>query len=304
VAAEAAEVVAVVVAAKDRFGLGWRPELSASILLNGGEIDIIEIVAENFLKDKKVSNSLKTLAAQIPITIHAVSLGLASSLPVEIHRLEKLAKLFDVITPSFWSEHLAFVRAGGYEIGHLAAPPRNNETVEGTIRNIELATKIIGLPPLMENIATLMNPPTSDMSESEWISAIVSKTSAGLLLDLHNLYANSINFNFNAKDFLLSLPLNKIAAVHLSGGKWVKNPKTDKMYLLDDHLHDVPEEVYGLLEFLASICPNALSVIIERDGKYPLFDSMLSELRKARQAVATGRELQVQAFEESNYACG
>ena len=121
-------------AAPDRFGLSWRPEYAAGILCHADEIDLVEIIADNFLNDASAARSLRTLSAQLPISLHSVSLGLASSLPVETRRLDKLARLFDICTPDSWSEHFAFVRAGGHEIGHLAAPPRNDETIDGTIQ--------------------------------------------------------------------------------------------------------------------------------------------------------------------------
>src|SRR5262245_3709570 len=84
-AAAAAEEEAAVAAARsepDRFGLSWRPEYAASILGHADEIDIVEIIADNFLRDSTSARSLRTLSAQIPVTLHSVALGLASSIPV------------------------------------------------------------------------------------------------------------------------------------------------------------------------------------------------------------------------------
>lgn len=297
-----AEVVVADVGAnlyRDRFGIGWRPEYAASILSNTDGIDIVEVVADNFLRSKQSAQSLRTLSAQLPITLHSVSLGMASSLPVDIKRLEKLARLFDIFTPDSWSDHFAFVRAGGYEIGHLAAPPRNDETIEGTIRNINLAKRVIGAAPALENIATLIKPPLSTHDEWTWIDHILKSTSCGLLLDLHNLLANCLNFGDDPFKILGEIPLENVKLVHLSGGKWIKDPQNDtKQYLLDDHLHDVPDEVFALLTRLAELCPNSLSVIIERDGHYPSFDVILKQLNRAKDAVRIGRENQPASSEK------
>src|SRR5262245_35596870 len=105
---------------KDRFGIGWRPELAAGILANLDRIDICEVIADNyFTASKRQRRALHTLARQLPVTLHGVSLGLASAIPVEPNRLEQIARLVDEVQPLFWSEHLAFVRGGGIEIGHL-----------------------------------------------------------------------------------------------------------------------------------------------------------------------------------------
>ena len=283
------DVSAGALAKADRVGLSWRPDYAASILCHTDEIDLVEIIADNF-GDASAARSLGTLAAQLPITLHSVSLGLASSLPVETKRLEKLARLFDICTPESWSEHLAFVRAGGREIGHLAAPPRNDETIDGAIRNVRQATRVVGCAPVLENIATLIRPPLSTYSEWPWIGHILKEASCDLLLDLHNMLANCANASEDSARILKTVPLDRVRTVHLSGGKWIKDPlNPKKLHLLDDHLHDVPDAVYDLLALLAEFCPNPLTVIIERDGHFPEFEVMLDQLRRARAAVAAGR---------------
>ena len=280
----------------DRFGLSWRPEYAASILCHGDEIDMVEIIADNFLRDGASARSLGTLSAQIPITLHSVALGLASSIPVETRRVEKLARLFDHCTPESWSEHFAFVRAGGREIGHLAAPPRNDETIEGAIRNVRIAERIIGGAPLLENIATLITPPLSTYGEWTWMDHIIGAASCDLLLDLHNLLANCVNGGVDPEQTLRRTPLHRVGVVHLSGGRWIKNPlDPGRRHLLDDHLHDVPDEVYELLATLAEICPNPFTVIIERDGNFPVFEIVLDQLRRAKAAVAAGRARRMKA---------
>src|SRR5436309_633870 len=92
-----------------------------------------------------------------------IGLGMAGTEPVSIKRLEKLARLIHEVEPELWSEHLAFVRAAGVEIGHLAAPPRNHSSVEGAAENLRKAAHMIGMQPAMENIATLLQPPCSTL---------------------------------------------------------------------------------------------------------------------------------------------
>jgi uncharacterized protein (UPF0276 family) len=199
-----------------------------------------------------------------------------------------MARLVDFVRPEFWSEHLAFVRGGGIEIGHLAAPPRTAAVIDGTASNIERAHSVVGSAPLMENVATLIDPPGSDRTEATWLNDIVAATGTGLLLDLHNLYANAINFGFNPLRFLDHIPVESATAVHLAGGKWIASRQGERR-ILDDHLHDVPPEVFQLLEELALRAPQALTVIVERDGRYPPMDLLVAELARARQALAAGR---------------
>lgn len=272
----------------DRFGLGWRPLLAAGILANLERIDIVEVIADDYFRASRPERrALRTLGAQTPITLHGVSLGLASAVPVEPRRLIDMARLCDEVSPQFWSEHLAFVRGGGIELGHLAAPPRTEATIAGTIANLARAKQIVGVAPQVENVATLIDPPGSDRDEASWLSAIVRNSESTILLDLHNLHANALNFNFDAHDFLARIPAERISTIHLAGGKWIGRRGAER--LLDDHLHDVPDPVYELLEAVAARAPQPLTIIIERDGNFPAITSLLAQLARARQAVARGR---------------
>ena len=267
----------------DRFGLLWRPALAAGILENLDRIDLVEVIADDYFDaPKEKLGALLTLAANVPVVLHGVAMGLATAAPVERKRIDRMARLIDRVRPEHWSEHLAFVRGGGVEIGHLAAPPRTELTIEGTARNLAQIAKIAG-PPLLENVATLIDPPGSTHREAEWISAIIRETSGSLLLDLHNLYANATNFGPSPEELLLSLPLDRVRAVHLAGGRQVN------ARVLDDHLHAVPDRVFELLALLGANTRQPLSVIIERDGCFPPIETLLAELDRARAALAQGR---------------
>ena len=122
---------------------------------------MVEVIPEGtFLDSRKARRALRTLSRQIPVAIHGVSLGFASAAGVEARRLEAFARLVDEIEPERWSDHLAFVRAGGVELGHLAAPSRNGATVEGPLK--PGARRPADRIPRLENVASLINPPASD----------------------------------------------------------------------------------------------------------------------------------------------
>jgi uncharacterized protein len=273
----------------DKVGLGWRSDLAAGTFSHLDRIDLLEVIADDFFDaPRREIRALRTLASQASVVLHGVGMGLASSVPVENQRLEKMARLVEQVRPQFWSEHLAFVRGGGIEIGHLAAPPRTVDTVEGAAENLSRAAAMVGAKPLMENIATLIDPPGSTLSESAWISGILASSDCDLLLDLHNVYANGLNHGYEPKAFLREIPAAHFQAIHIAGGKFVSAPDGSQR-LLDDHLHDVPDPVFDLLEEAAALSPNPLTVILERDGAYPSMDCLLAQIDLARQALARGR---------------
>jgi uncharacterized protein (UPF0276 family) len=274
---------------RDRVGLAWRDELAAQIVLHLDSIDHLEIIAEReWSASRRRLDALRDLARQVPVSLHGVSLGLVSSGDISEERLERLARLVERLEPDHWSEHLAFVRAGGFEIGHLAAAPYAPQTLAGALRNLERARKVVGSLPQLENIATLLTPPGSCWTESEFIGQVVQGAGAAVLLDLHNLYANACNFGQDPVAILDSMPLERVASVHLSGGHWETGPD-GRSRVIDDHIHDPPAAVFELLEVLAFNAPQPLTVIIERDGHYPDLAALLEQIARARAALATGR---------------
>jgi uncharacterized protein (UPF0276 family) len=256
-----------------RFGFGWRAELGAGIVAHLDRIDVLEVIAEDFADaTKEQQRALRFLQSHVPIVVHGTSLGLASTERVDRARLDALARVVGWLEPELWSEHLSFVRGGGIEVGHLAAPPRNEATLEGLARNVEEARRAIGSLPLLENVASLIEPPLCTFDEGSWLHAVLDATECDLLLDLHNVHANAMNFGFDAAQVVRSLPRERVGAVHLAGGRRIERGR-----VLDDHLHGVPDEVFALLAHV-----RAPFVILERDGNYPAIEELLAELDRAR----------------------
>jgi uncharacterized protein (UPF0276 family) len=279
---------------RDQVGLGWRTPLAASIFTHLDSVDVVEVIADDYCNAaSRVLRSIRSLGREVPVIAHGVTLGLASVVPIAARRVDRLARVISSIEPALWSEHLAFVRGGGYEIGHLAAPPRNRATVAGALRNLALARSVVGMPPALENIATLIDPPDSLLSEPEWVGEIITGSQCPLLLDLHNLLANALNFGHDPLEYLCAFPLERVRVVHVSGGQWVTLEEATHgiatRRLLDDHLHDVPDPVYTLLTELGRRCSAFMTVILERDGRYPDFQILLHQLKRAREALALGR---------------
>lgn len=276
-------------APRDRFGLTWHPSLAGQVLAHGHRLDILEVIPEGrFLDSRRARRALKTLSRAIPVAIHGVSLGLASAAGVDPVRLDAFARLVDEVAPESWSDHLAFVRGGGVELGHLAAPTRSALTVEATAENLDRAARRVGTRPLAENVATLIDPPGSDHSEQAWLLALLEASGSDLLLDLHNLVTNGRNLGYDPAALVDALPAHRIRSIHIAGGVEVV-AATGERRMLDDHRHAVPDEVYALLERVGARVPHGLDVILERDGAFPTFEAMLAEIDRARVALAAGR---------------
>jgi uncharacterized protein (UPF0276 family) len=275
--------------AVDRVGLTWHPRLAGDVLANGHRLDILEVIPEGrFLDSRQARRALRTLSREIPVAIHGVSLGLASAEGLDPRRLDAFARLMDDVVPEHWSDHLAFVRAGGVELGHLAAPTRTALTIEAAAENLDRAARRVGARPLAENVATLLDPPGSDRSEEAWLLGLLEASGSDLLLDLHNLVTNGANLGYDPRALVDALPAHRIRAIHIAGGVEVEATGGERR-LLDDHRHAVPDSVYALLERIGERVPHGVDVILERDGAFPPFEVLLGELDRARTALAAGR---------------
>jgi uncharacterized protein (UPF0276 family) len=274
----------------DRFGLTWHPELAPDILRARHAIDMLEVIPEVVWHGTANGRDfLRLLSREFPVSLHGVSLGLASTSPVDDWRLEEMARLVEEVQPESWSEHLAFVRAGGIELGHLAAPPRSDAVIEGLAANVRRARRLIGDTPALENVATLLNPPGSTRDELTWLCDVLRATGAPLLLDLHNVCTNAVNLGYDARAFVRALPLACISTVHIAGGVDTTDTVTGRTLRVDDHRHDVPPNVFELLTLVGERAPQPLTVVLEREGAFPPFARLLEELARAREALAAGR---------------
>ena len=256
-----------------RVGIGWRPEIASFILNSSDLIDDIEIVIENFFSlNRQQREQIEFLGSLYTIHFHGVGLGIAGSDGIPGHLLKKLNSFFSRFPNPSWSDHFSFVRSGDIELGHLGAPPRNDQTIEIILNNLTIIEKELGRSPMLENVSTLLNPPLSSMSESQWISKIVSGGCTDLLLDINNVYCNAVNFGEDPISNLAEYPFERVRQIHMSGGKWIRYDKSS-LRMLDDHKHDIPEIGFKMLAFALARINHPISIILERDGNYP--DSLI-----------------------------
>jgi uncharacterized protein (UPF0276 family) len=190
--------------------------------------------------------------------------------------VEKLAALIRRINPPWWSEHLAFTRAGGVDIGHLSPLPFNREAADVVARNIAEVRRRIDAPLILENITYTVLLPGSAWSEAEFIAEVLDRSDCGLLLDVTNVFANAINHGYDSRAFLHRLPLERVVQLHFVGGKWHGG------MFVDSHSHPTPPAVWALMKEVLAHAP-VKGVVLERDENLPGWGALAAELERARQ---------------------
>ena len=254
-------------------GIGWRPEIALAISRRN-DINFVEIVAENYLKRDRLPDALLALKDKgAEIIPHCITLSPGSATRPDLDRIGKIDRLAKTCAAKLVSDHVCFVRAAGLESGHLMPVPRNKSGLRVVIDNVKYIKQHLSVPFALENIATLCDWENSVYDEAEFFSEVLEKTDSLLLLDIANLYANSINHKFDAVAYLKKLPLHRLAYVHVAGGKVYEN-----LYH-DTHSDPVKEGVYRLLQVLCEMT-FVPKVMLERDDRFPQEDELFDELNR------------------------
>ena len=256
-------------------GIGWRPEIDLTVERLPG-VEFVEVIAESI---RRVPASLAALRRRgIPVVPHGVSLSLGGAQRPDPARLAQLDRCASALDAPLVSEHIAFVRSGGREAGHLLPVPRTRAALDVVVENVRIAQDALDVPLALEHIAAVLGWPEDELTEAEFLAEVADRTGALLLVDVANLYSSSINFGADPVKALDALPLERIAYVHVAGGSL-----RDGVWH-DTHTDPVPPAV---LELLAALAERTTlpAVMLERDGNYPAPSELADELAAIRKAV-------------------
>ncbi|HZG92751.1 MAG TPA: DUF692 domain-containing protein [Pseudonocardia sp.] len=248
-------------------GIGWRPEISAAVAALPG-LAFCEVIAESLAPAVPPRGVVELRERGVPVVPHGVRLSLGGAEPVDPERVTHLAACADALRAPLVSEHVAFVRAGGREAGHLLPVPRTDEALDALTANIRRTRSELDVPLALEPIATLLDWPEDHYGEGDFLTELLDRTGALLLLDVANVYANAVNRGQDPADALARFPLDRVAYVHVAGGV-----RHDGFYH-DSHTAPVPAEVLDLLDQLHRPAP----VMLERDGRYPPAAELAAEV--------------------------
>lgn len=236
------------------------------------EVSAIEIIPESFFFDKRADFIYRLGKSEAPVIGHCVEVSIGSDEPLDETHLKMTKEVLDRVNTVIFSDHICMTRANGVEIGQLTTLPFNKKVVDVICRKVEQIQKKIKLPFMLENITNRFLYPNSEMEETEFISSIARKSGCGLLLDLTNLYINSVNHNFDPYLWIDRLPHDSIMGIHLAGGT------KDKGVLYDSHSRAVPKPVWSLLGYVMNRS-NPDVVIIEWDQHMPSTERLIQETK-------------------------
>ncbi len=257
-------------------GLGYRDPYRADVFRHHDQIDFLEIVADHFFDPKPGTRQLlDLLLAHFPLIPHGLGLSLGSADGLDREYLRRFQQVIEVVDPPWWSEHISFTRASGIDIGHLTPLPKTRETLDVLHQNIGIAQSQIGRPLILENITETISYQDNSYDDASFLGAILDENDCGLLLDVTNLYINSINYRFDPLRVLERLPRDRIVQLHFVGAYW------EGETLVDGHSDATSPEIWQLLEEVVKYA-TVKGILLERDEKLPPFPELLDEVQRAR----------------------
>jgi uncharacterized protein (UPF0276 family) len=261
-------------------GLGFRPSFRSDLFRQRADVDFLEITADHYFNaPPEKLDELDLLTAHFTVIPHGLDLSLGSAEGIDAAYLDQFAAVVARVSPPWWSEHLAFTRAGGISIGHLAALPFTHEAVDTVVRNVETVRRAIDVPLILENITVSVQVPGGELDETAFLTEVLRRTGCGWLCDVTNLYTNAVNrgagMDHDWDRELDRWPWDRAVQMHVAGGHWRDG------ILIDSHAFPIVPEVWRVVDEAVARSP-VRGIILERDENLPQFSDLVGELAQAR----------------------
>ena len=255
-------------------GLGLRREvLDEMIQSDLSPVSFMEVAPENWIGvGGSFGKKFQQMTEKHDFVTHGLSLSIGSPSPLDTSFVKDVAEFIKQHGIKCYSEHLSYCSDDGH-MYDLMPIPFTEEAVHHVANRIQQVQDIIGQRMAIENVSYYAAP-GQELSEIEFINAVISEADCDLLLDLNNIYVNSINHKYDAVDFLQKLPGERIAYGHIAGHY---NEADD--LIVDTHGADVIDTVWQLLD-KAYETFGVFPTLLERDFNIPPVPELLKEVEQ------------------------
>ncbi|MCW8128381.1 DUF692 domain-containing protein [Microbulbifer halophilus] len=266
------------------FGLGLRRAHYADFLEGAVPVDFVEVISENYMVEGgKPLRVLEQVRAKHPVILHGVSMSIGSAHGLDEDYLARLKALAGLIEPLWVSDHLCWTRTSAHNSHDLLPLPLTNGALDIVCDNIDRAQEALGRAMLLENPSSYMTFPDDEMTEWDFLAAVVRRTGCYLLLDVNNVYVSAQNHGFDTTEYIAGLPLERVRQIHLAG-------HAPGAIVIDTHDREVCAEVWALYAEAVALC-GPVATMLERDDRIPALPELLAELDRARTIAATDLEV-------------
>lgn len=253
-------------------GLGLRRTLLSSLDdQTAGQVNFWEIAPENWMGvGGYYGNKFRQFAEQHALICHGLSLSIGSPAPLDEAFLQKLKRFLKAHHVRHYSEHLSYCSDNGH-LYDLLPIPFTEAAVHYVAGRIKRVQDILEQRIAIEN-ASYYAAPGKEMEEIDFVNAVLDEADCNLLLDVNNIYVNSVNHGYSAEDYLKLLPAERISYIHVAGHY---NEADD--LIIDTHGANVIDPVWKLLEKTYQYF-GVIPTLLERDFNIPPLTELLTEV--------------------------
>jgi len=257
-------------------GLGLRREQLADLLAEPQPaFGFVELAPENWLPfGGALRDKLQQVAARFPLVCHGLSLSIGGPDPLDQRFLRDLKQFFADFPVLCYSEHLSFTAAAG-QLYDLLPIPFRPDAVRHVVSRIKQVQDVLERTLVLENVS-YYTAVGAQMSEVEFLLEVLTQADCGLLLDVNNVYVNSVNHRYDPYAFIDALPSKRIVYGHVAG-HYVQQPDL----LIDTHGSAVCDPVWQLLAYSYQR-HGVFPTLLERDFNLPALAVLQEELQQIR----------------------
>ena len=260
-------------------GLGLRRELVDDLAAAPATpVDFLELAPENWMgMGGKFRDQLETFAARYPLMCHGLSLSLGGPAPLDTGFLHHIKDFLTRYAIDVYSEHLSYCTDDGH-LYDLLPIPFTEEAVRYVAARIRTVQDILGRRIAVENVSYYAAP-ERELDEATFVAAVIAEADCDLLLDVNNVYVNSVNHGYDPASFIDALPSHAVRYVHVAG-----HYQQAEDLIIDSHGAPVIEPVWALLD-RAYQRFGPLPTVLERDFNIPRLAELLVETTRVRHAL-------------------
>ncbi|SEN97831.1 hypothetical protein SAMN05216404_109110 [Nitrosospira multiformis] len=258
-----------------RVGLGFRRELIPALKSGVPDtINFFEIAPENWIDlGGGAARDLLFFTERYPFVCHGLSLSIGGPAPLDEVLLQKIRRFLDQHRILLYTEHLSYCSDDGH-LYDLLPIPFTEEAVRYVAERVRRTQDILERRIALENASFYVASPINDMSELDFIRAVLLEADCDLHLDVNNVYVNSINHDYDPVDFIRALPSDRIAYMHMAG-----HHKEAENLIIDTHGADVIDPVWSLLDQTYGM-HGVAPTLLERDFNIPPLDQLMREVQR------------------------
>ena len=253
-------------------GLGLRRSFLQEIIAQPAEqIDFYEVAPEKWMTiGGSLGKQFRAMTEQYVFVCHGLSLSIGSQDPLDEDFVRSLKRFMAEHGIRFYSEHLSYCSEQGH-LYDLMPMPFTAEAVKHTAQRIRRVQDILEQKIALENISYYAAP-GQEMSEIDFFNAVVAEADCDILLDINNIYVNSVNHGYDAEAFLGAIPAQRIAYAHIAG----HYQEADDL-LIDTHGAAIIDPVWDLLDKAYRLY-GVFPTLLERDFNIPDLPELLKEV--------------------------